>query len=206
MRGFLVYAAAGFLSGGVMFSYLIPKLFWHVDVIKESGDHNPGTANVVKLLGFPVGMLCLAFDLGKGFLPVFLASRALNADDPLFSLVLAAPVFGHAFSPMLKGRGGKAIAVTFGSLLGAAWFTPLVWCLAALFIFFSVVVVVSPIPLRVVVTFLLLAAYCLMFVPQLSFTLGGLMICAAVLFKHLYHNPMEKEKIRVSLLYRKDIS
>lgn len=206
MRGFLVYAAAGFLSGGIMFSYLIPKLFWHVDVIKDSEDHNPGTANVVKLLSFPLGLFCLAFDLGKGFLPVFLATRALDVDDPLFSFVLAAPVFGHAFSPMLKGRGGKAIAVTFGSLLGAARFTPMVWCLAALFIFFSVFVVISPIPLRVVVTFLLLVAYCLAFVPQLSFTLGGLMICAAVLFKHLYHNPMAKEKIKVSLLYRKDIS
>ncbi|GAB2696617.1 hypothetical protein GCM10027018_14700 [Paenibacillus thermoaerophilus] len=37
--------------------------------------------------------------------------------------VAAAPVLGHAFSPFLKGRGGKAIAVTFGVWSAATEFS-----------------------------------------------------------------------------------
>ena len=38
----------------------------------------------------------------------------VNSGDALFALVVAAPVLGHAFSPMAKFRGGKAIAALFG--------------------------------------------------------------------------------------------
>jgi len=34
--------------------------------------------------------------------------------DLSISTVAFAPILGHAFSPFLRGRGGKAIAVTFG--------------------------------------------------------------------------------------------
>jgi glycerol-3-phosphate acyltransferase PlsY len=34
--------------------------------------------------------------------------------------IALAPVLGHAFSPVLRGRGGKAIAATFGVWTGLA--------------------------------------------------------------------------------------
>ena len=37
--------------------------------------------------------------------------------SPVFAAVMAAPVFGHAFSPYHHGQGGKVIAVSFGVLI-----------------------------------------------------------------------------------------
>jgi glycerol-3-phosphate acyltransferase PlsY len=36
--------------------------------------------------------------------------------------IALAPIFGHAFSPFLRGKGGKAIAVTFGVWSGLTQF------------------------------------------------------------------------------------
>ena len=42
----------------------------------------------------------------------------MGLQSPWFAAVMAAPVLGHAYSVYHRGRGGKAIAVSFGVLLG----------------------------------------------------------------------------------------
>ena len=54
----------------------------------------------------------------EGFLPVWLASHILDTRRWMFAFVLCAPVAGHAFPLFYPKRGGKAIAVSFGVLLG----------------------------------------------------------------------------------------
>ena len=112
------FVAAGFFSGSILYSLILPKWIKGVDIVAVSDDHNPGTANAMKYAGKLVGSLCLICDLGKGFFPVWIAAQFLPVGAFSFALVMAAPVMGHAFSPMLRGRGGKAIAATFGVLLG----------------------------------------------------------------------------------------
>ena len=74
-------------------------------------------------------------------------------DSLLFAGVLAAPVFGHAFSIFHKGKGGKGIAVSFGVLLGLLpWWTP-VLTLAGFYIFFSLAVPVKSHLKRSIITF-----------------------------------------------------
>lgn len=41
MHRYLIAVVLGFLSGSVMYSYYLPLVFCHVDIIKESEDHNP---------------------------------------------------------------------------------------------------------------------------------------------------------------------
>ena len=91
-----------------------------VDVQTESEDGNPGTFNAFACGGAFCGILVLLADLGKGALPVALCARDLGMDSWMFALVMAAPVFGHAHSLFQKGHGGKAIAVSFGVLIGTA--------------------------------------------------------------------------------------
>ena len=55
----VLFSILGFLTGGVLFSYHIPKIFKDVDVVALSPDHNPGTANAMKLCGVPIRMSCL---------------------------------------------------------------------------------------------------------------------------------------------------
>ena len=49
---YLFWCAAGYLSGSVLYAYLIPKQFCHVDIRTLSDDGNPGTANAFKYAGF----------------------------------------------------------------------------------------------------------------------------------------------------------
>lgn len=70
---YLLYALAGYLSGSVLYSYEIPKVFCGIDICARGKDHNPGTANVFRYAGPLPGAVCVALDLLKGFLPVAIA-------------------------------------------------------------------------------------------------------------------------------------
>jgi len=60
----------------------------------------------------------LVLELGKAGAPVGVANWVLGFGSWALVPVALAPVLGHAFSPFLRFRGGKAIAATFGSWIG----------------------------------------------------------------------------------------
>ncbi len=193
----IFYIVVGFVSGSVMYSYLLPRWFYKTDITQISDDGNPGTANVAKLVSVPCGLLCLILDLTKGILPVWIASHRLNTQSMLFALVIAAPVLGHAFSPLLHFHGGKAIATSFGVLLGILPMEPIVVLLAVFMVLFSVVIVVKPHSHRVCLSFLLTTLLCIPFRISMSYILAMLLITAVVSYKHYFHT--EKEALQVSL-------
>ena len=157
---YLFFMFAGYLSGSILYSYLIPRWFCHLDITKLSDDGNPGAANAVKCAGWRVGLVCVVLDILKGFFPVFIAMHHLDFTSWWFTPVISAPVFGHAFSPFWKGKGGKAIAVSFGVLLGLLPWYHVVFALATLYIFLSIGVVINPHRLRSIATYTLFAIYC----------------------------------------------
>ena len=174
--------AAAFLLGSVLFSYHLPKWLRHVDVVRDSADHNPGTANAFVLAGAPVGMLCLTLDMAKGFVPVFWGMRVLDWRQLPFAAVLAAPVLGHALAPLNRFHGGKCIATSFGVLLGLLPTSYMVLVLAGLYIFFSVAVKIHPNRYRSMLTFFLFGLVCaLHFIPDGDYSLGlGCCLVAAI--------------------------
>jgi glycerol-3-phosphate acyltransferase PlsY len=109
-------AAAAFGLAAVPFSLLIGRWFLGRD-IREYGDGNPGAANVFRAGGHKAGYLATFLDVGKGVPFVFMAGNYFGL--PALSIVAVGlgAVLGHAFSPFLHWRGGKAVAVTFGVLL-----------------------------------------------------------------------------------------
>lgn len=193
----LFFTAIGFFSGSMMYSYLLPKIFLHVDVTKTSEDHNPGTANAVKQAGWGMGLVCLLLDILKGLVPVAFACRELDMSSISFALAVAAPVAGHAFSPFLRGRGGKAIATSFGVLLGLLPHSLMAAYLAGILILLSAVIRVTPHSWRVVIAFFLLPVAALFREPASSVVAAVLLISAVVIFKHL--GP-QKEKLRIGFL------
>ncbi len=114
----LLFMIIGYVSGSLLFSQYIPLIFAHKDITALSRDHNPGTSNVFRHCGIVVGMVCLVLDIAKGYLPVHFALRMLGAENNLFAFIMAAPVVGHAYSCFHGFQGGKAIAVSFGVLIG----------------------------------------------------------------------------------------
>lgn len=180
---YLIYMILGYLSGSVMYAYLIPKLLKHMDVRELSEDGNPGAANAFLHAGIPIGILVILCELLKGAIPVWAAAQNLNISRLLFAPVMAAPVLGHAFPLFFGGKGGgKSIAVSFGVLIGLYPNLNPALTLAALYILFSLIIVIRPHFFRSVITFLLFAVLCLLdselpkAVAVGSFLLSGIVI------------------------------
>lgn len=199
-----MYVILGYLSGSVLYARVFTGIFRKEGAIDHSRDQNPGTANAFMHGGFWCGMLTLAGDLLKGFLPVFLfvhAAMPKRPDALLSALVLAAPVAGHAFPIFYEFRGGKGIAVSFGCLLGLFPFWKPVAALALFFIFFSVVIRVTPHYHRTLVTYLcaLTAVLCMSDgkAVKAGFFLITVTVCGRLLFSR-----EEKQDMEVKLLWK----
>ena len=158
MRYQIIMVVVGILCGSILFGRYLPQLLKKVDIVALSDDHNPGTANAMQYAGIPVGILCLLGDLFKGVLPMHIALRLGLESGCLFSLIMAAPVLGHAYSLFHRGRGGKAIAVSFGVLIGLMPIhTEPIFALCIIYLFFSLVVRIRPHIRRTRITYILLA-------------------------------------------------
>lgn len=158
MRYQIIMVVVGMLCGSILFSRYLPQLLKKVDIVALSDDHNPGTANAIQYAGIPVGLLCLLGDLFKGVLPIHIALRLGLESGCLFSLIMAAPVLGHAYSLFHRGKGGKAIAVSFGVLIGLMPIhTEPIFALCIIYLFFSLVVRIRPHTRRTRITYILLA-------------------------------------------------
>jgi glycerol-3-phosphate acyltransferase PlsY len=108
---------AGFILGAVPFSVIIGRLFLRKD-IRNYGDGNPGSVNVFRAGGQKAGFVAVVLDIVKGVPFVFLAHAWLKLPGLAVAIVAISAVLGHAFSPFLRGHGGKAVAISFGVLLG----------------------------------------------------------------------------------------
>ncbi|AEM74742.1 glycerol-3-phosphate acyltransferase [Caldicellulosiruptor acetigenus] len=101
-----------FFCGSLMFSYWLGKLF--KKDITAVGDGNPGAFNLIQAVGFKIGLLGVALDFLKGYFPlVYFVEKGYLPKSYIIAGAIA-PILGHAFSPFLRFKGGKAIATTFG--------------------------------------------------------------------------------------------
>jgi len=122
----LLWTALGFVAGSLPFSVWLGRLAARVD-IRRYGDGNPGAVNAWRAGGWRVGLPALLLDYLKGAIPVALAFFGVGISGWGLVPIALAPVLGHAFSPFLRFRGGKAIAVTFGIWSGLTlWAGPTV--------------------------------------------------------------------------------
>ena len=160
MSSYLGFVIGGYLLGSILFAYVLPKLTRHIDIREMSEDGNPGTYNAFRYGGLVCGICVLLLELLKGFFPVWLCERTAGLQSLWFAAVMAAPVLGHAYSIYHRGRGGKAIAVSFGVLLGlvpAGIWQPLAM-LVLFYLLFSLLLKIKSHARRSVVTYLCFAA------------------------------------------------
>lgn len=194
---YLIFILLGFLSGSMMYSEIVPYLLTGRTITAISDDQNPGCGNVFKHAGIFQGILCLLLDLCKGIFPVWVSLRFCSTEHLLFGLVLAAPTAGHASSFCLAKAAakrkfqwmnhtrGKAIAVSFGCLIGLLPASPLVFALVVPFVFFSTLVRIHPHACRVVASFGCFLLTGLIRHSSPAFWLGSLLISLMVIFRHL---------------------
>lgn len=110
----ILVTLASFVVGSIPFSFLLVRLRTGDD-LRRAGSGNPGATNALRIAGPSVAGLGLAFDIAKGFVPVWLG-RAGGLPDETLAASAVACVLGHVFSPLLGFRGGKGVATGSGAL------------------------------------------------------------------------------------------
>lgn len=126
----------GYFSGCISNARIIAKA--HGVDITAVGSHNPGGTNVWRTLGWKPGLLCMALDMLKGFLPTLLVLLLLFYVDGLkaalpamhfqdhdhFNVYVCLTGFfagiGHSFPVFEHFKGGKNVMVVTGFLLAVA--------------------------------------------------------------------------------------
>ena len=135
IAAFVAALLLAYLAGSIPFGLVVGKVFYHVDV-REHGSGNVGTTNVFRVLGKKAGVVVLAGDMLKGFVPAFVAAHAFHLDPWITIFIAAPPVVGHMYSMFLKGSGGKGVATGAGVVLAlvplAFGIIILVWVLLTL--------------------------------------------------------------------------
>jgi acyl phosphate:glycerol-3-phosphate acyltransferase len=122
----ILWSLVGFFCGSLPLSLWIGRLVVKKDV-RTVGDGNPGAINALKAGGWPVGLLALLLDVSKAAAPVGLAYQIWGWHGWEIVPVALAPMFGSAFSPFLKFKGGKSLSVSLGVWIGLTlWKAPLV--------------------------------------------------------------------------------
>ena len=197
----LLFIMLGYLSGSVLYAKVFARIFGCSKGIEDSKDHNPGTANAFAAGGFWCGILTLACDLAKGAVPVMLYRHF--QDDPnelALAMVVASPVIGHAFPWWCKLRGGKAIAVSFGCLLGLLPEVAPVLSLCLFFVLFSVLLIIESHFHRTAISFIC-ALLLMFFVADNPAYYIGFFIITVVVCLRLHLSEEEREKFRVRMIW-----
>jgi glycerol-3-phosphate acyltransferase PlsY len=177
----LFFILFGFLMGSLPLSVWLGAWILRKD-IRHYGDGNPGATNVFRAGGWQWGLLAYCLEIGKAALPVGLAAQVMGIQDAWLVPIALAPSIGHAFSPWLNFRGGKALATMLGSWIGLTlWQAPLV-ILPALVIAF---LLIRPEGWVVLLTCAVLAVWLAFFHPEA--VLFAVLACQVVLivYRHM---------------------
>lgn len=196
----LFYPILGYLMGSILFARVSSQLLGRRDITENTCDENPGATNAFKNGGFWCGFLTLLGDLLKGALPVFLCLR--SGRTTVLAMTIAAPVLGHIYPVFYGFRGGKGIATTFGVLLGLLPRYAPVLTLALYFIFFSLVVVISPHYYRTLAAYLCTLVTFLLTGKSSPIVVGFALVFLAVAIR-LMTSQEEKQPCKVGLIWKR---
>lgn len=166
--GFIALLVFSYLCGSIPFGKII-GLSRGIDIQKH-GSRNIGFANAVRVLGWQPALLVLSGDILKGFIPVIIARRQLEAGQVL--AVAAAALAGHIYPIWLRFKGGKGIATGLGVTLALS---PLLGLCGIVLYAACVGIFRKSAPSSIVAT-LSLPLLCLAFEPQYTLFYTGLAV------------------------------
>ena len=120
----LILVICAYLLGSVPFGYIVGRMNG-ID-IRQHGSGNVGFTNVWRTLGFKIGAVVLAFDLGKGWVSACLGFHLAGEYGAIVGGIMA--ILGHTWSCFLHFKGGKGVATGAGVLL---YLSPLTFAICA---------------------------------------------------------------------------
>ncbi len=121
---FFAAAAAGYLLGSVNPAIILSKIIYRADV-RRFGSHNPGFTNFKRVFGDQHAYTVFFFDFAKAailcgvFGALFRNAFGLYHTGAAFVTIFT--LLGHAYPIWYDFRGGKGVAVMFGSIWFIDW-------------------------------------------------------------------------------------
>lgn len=169
----IFFLALAYFLGCISPATIVAKMNG-IDIRKE-GSGNPGTTNVLRVVGKKQAAITLAVDVGKGAAAVLLGGIA----GPMFAYGCAVMVqIGHCWPFQFKFKGGKGVAVALGAILAIS---P-VAALTALLCFIVVVLITRYVSLGSCIAGVVLPSLILFVLPDF-FWFAIIMACILI-FKH----------------------
>jgi len=115
MGSYILAIAIGYLLGNFTASYFVGKKMKNID-IREHGSGNAGATNTYRMLGLKAGIIVFVCDVVKG-IAAALIGRWMTGTLLGGLLAGMGAVLGHDWPAVLKFRGGKGIATSFGLMI-----------------------------------------------------------------------------------------
>jgi len=104
-----------YIVGSLPFSLWISRLVAGID-IRDGGSGHASTTNTIRQVGWFPGIIVLILDIGKGFLPAYVAALQ-GYSQPVIILSATLSVVGHCWPIFAQFRGGMGLATAFGGFL-----------------------------------------------------------------------------------------
>jgi len=126
-----------YFFGSIPFAYILPKIFGLGD-IRKLGSGNVGTTNVLRTGKKSLAIIVLAFDIIKGFAPLFILKNYYNNELSEFTVLFigSVAILGHIFPIWLKFKGGKGVATYIGFLFAINYIFGIIFIITWLLIAF----------------------------------------------------------------------
>ena len=106
-----------YIIGSIPFGVLISSGIAHIDITGR-GSGNIGATNVAREVGLKWGLVTLALDLLKGFVPIYIFYNYLHYSSGVGILVVSlSTLLGHQYSIFKRFHGGKGVATSLGIFL-----------------------------------------------------------------------------------------
>jgi glycerol-3-phosphate acyltransferase PlsY len=173
----IVYIIVSYLVGSISIAYYMCRKFYSID-IRQYGSGNPGSTNVLRVLGTKPALIVFLADLLKGFITVSIG-RLIGGEN-LALLAAIAVVVGHDWSIFLNFKGGKGIATSLGVVIGIF---PKVAPILAIF-GISVIFISRYVSLGSISTATLLPILLLIFRYPAKHIIVGLILGAIAVYRH----------------------
>ncbi len=126
-----IIAVLSYLVGSIPTSIIVARVSRGMD-IRQHGSGNAGGTNVIRVLGWKLGVFVILVDIAKGLFATIVVARLMYGSIPFenktpfddFTVVQiiagCAAILGHIWTLFAGFRGGKGIATAAGMLVGIA--------------------------------------------------------------------------------------
>lgn len=171
---FILVIVIAYFLGNISPSTLIGRSMG-VDIKKE-GSGNAGTTNALRVLGKKAAIITLVVDIGKGVVAVLLGNALAGPTAAMYCALAA--FIGHIWPAMFNFKGGKGVAVAFGTIVAINWQLGLL-CLAVVAVVVLLTKMVSAGSVTVAIAFPVLAYF-----MEPDFLYVGIIMAALLVYKH----------------------